>query len=266
MKTLRTILGRRRWLAVSLAVAITLIAAAIGGASVIGSSSDEALITGGTPDQQALAAQISSGIDVARITRVDIGAPPDLYAPNPDMGEFGTTWITVTVEAPGVDNGGAVIPQWASQLLAGQFREASHRQGMPDVLGSTVQYQLPDGSKQFGGSFVIATPFSQDFDSGNEAAIDARVSALTGSKGVSVSFQHPGTTAAPVVTVTASDVPALLNSPPSLAQATFGDLGRSSGGLLVVKDSQGKVVSIGAFSTQTGIGTSWTDPAYSDRG
>jgi hypothetical protein len=185
------------------------------------------------------------------------------------MDEFGTTWLTVTVEAQTLDGAGTVIPQWASQLVVGEFRDASHRQHMPDVLGSTVLYQLPDGSQEFGGSFVIAAPFSQGFDAyeaATRAAINARASALKGLKDVSVSFQHPDTAAAPVVTESASDVRALLASSPSLAQATFGDLRRSPAGLLVVKDSQGKVVSVGAFSTQTGIGTSWTDPAYANLG
>jgi len=258
MKIFRTVLsGRRRWLAASLIVAVTLIAAAIGGASVVGSDRDEALITGGTPDQQALAAKISSGVDVANISRVDIGAPPDGFAPNPELGEFGTTWLTVFVEAPTLDDGGTVIPQWASQLVVGEFRDLSHRRGMPDVLGSSVVYHLPDGSQEFGGGFVIAAPFDQDIDSASEAAtqgaIRARVGALKGLKGVSVSFQHPDTFA-PVVTESASDVRTLLATSPSLAQATFGDFRRASGGLLVIKDSQGKVVSVGAFSTRTGIG------------
>jgi hypothetical protein len=261
--------GRRRWLAVSFIVAVTLIAAAIGGASVVGPEGDQALITGGTPDQKALAAKISSGVDVAKISRVDIGPPPDGFAASPEMGEFGTTWLTVFVDAPTLDDGGTVIPQWASQLVVGEFRDLSHRRGMPEVLGSSVVYQLPNGSQEFGGSFVIAAPLDDDVDSVSEAATDntirARVSALRGLKDISVSFQHPNSIAA-VVTESASDVRALLATWPSLAQATFGDFRRASGGLLVVKDGQGKLVSIGAFSTRTGIGTSWTDPEYSDLG
>ena len=227
-------------------------------------------IIGGSPQQKALAQTIASGIDAVPIARIEIGPPPNGFAPNPNLGELGTTWIVVHPTVVDPQEGGKVIAQWASELFAGAFRDISHSRGMPDVLGARVVFESPDGSSEFAGASVIATPFDQPVDSGDAASLGqllrARLQRLRFLEASSVSFQVPDKLA-PIVTETTDDPAAFIHANgPALFEASLGAFDRFEGSLLVVKDGSGHVVRVNAYNARTGLGATWIRPGSSLEG
>lgn len=271
--SLRSASRHRRFVIASIALLICAgVAVAVAGAlNTEGKISNaKAVVAGGTPEQQALAQDIVSGITAVAIPRVEIGEPPDGFAADPALNELGTTWISVYVQVPGLENGGSVIGQWASQLIAGAFRDQSHARNMPDLLGSSVIFELPDKTTEFGGGGVIATQFNLPVDEADTAIIGQRlrdrIRDLRGLQESSVSFQRPDNLA-PVITETTDDAAAFIQANgPSLLQASIGDLNQLEGSLLVVKDGAGKVVRLSAYAARTGMGATWTRPGLPPEG
>ena len=66
-------------------------------------------IIGGSPEQKALAQLIASGINAVPIARIEIGSPPDGFAPNAGLGEFGTAWLVVHPKVVDPKEGDKVI-------------------------------------------------------------------------------------------------------------------------------------------------------------
>ena len=221
-------------------------------------------IYGGTHSQQTLLRHLANNSGAISILTAQIGAPPAGYQEAPQLQVYGQAWLYVAVRT---EAGGAawVMPYWQAQLLAGAFRDQSHAQGLPDLLGESVSVVSSTGSILHEDSNVIAGPFTHAVDEEPQDQIarrlDGRIAALQGIRSSTVSFETP-LFAAPAVKLSVSDGSVFLrdNSVPMLANHIFGDFGSYEGTFLEVDDASGHPLRVGAYASRTQKGVGWNSP------
>lgn len=213
---------------------------------------------------RSVLAQVRAGFDDNVILSSRIDTPPPGYAAAPHLGEVGPRWAYITVAVSDAQTG-MVVPYAEAAMLAGAYREDAHAHGMPDVLGFSVQGQLPDGSTIPAYSSVIATPFGLDANASTQSIaqqVAANTRAVPGLARKAVGFVTPHG-AAGVVTLIASDPSKVLKwaYPMGLETRVFGaDTSRSEGAAVILRDQSGRLIAASASSTRTGFGVGYVAP------
>jgi hypothetical protein len=181
------------------------------------------------------------------------GAPAS--APLPDG-----IWVNGTVAIP-ASGAAAVRPVWEANLVIAALRDRVHAGGAsPDVIGSQISGELPDGRvlPNIGGG-IGNVAFLQAFSTASpgEAVRDVRRNAATlGLRIDSIDVLTP-LQAAPAVVATTHDVAGLIRNPDAVVNALFGGIARYEGEYLEVRDAAGSPVFIQASAFRTGVGQRW---------
>lgn len=189
------------------------------------------------------------------------GAPAS--APLPDG-----IWVNGTVAIPAL-GASAVRPVWEANLVIAALRDRLHAGGAsPDVIGSQISGELPDGRMlpNIGGgignvdflqAFSAASPGDVQRDiRRNAASLNLRVDSLAVLTPLQV---------APAVVVTTHDVAGLIRNPDAVINALFGGIAKYEGEYLEVRDAAGSAVFIQASAFRTGVGQRWYRPDLDPR-
>lgn len=181
------------------------------------------------------------------------GAPAS--APLPDG-----IWVNgkVSISALGSP---AVRPVWEANLVIAALRDQIHASAaVPDVIGSQISGELPDGrllpnigggigSVEFGQAFSSASPVEATRDiRRNAAQLNLRIDSIDIVTPLQV---------APAVVATTRDVEGLIRNPDAVINALFGGLATYEGEYLEVRDAAGSPVFIQASAFRTGVGQRW---------
>ena len=239
-------------------------AAALGARSLapLTASSSRAKVRGGSPDEEALLAEIVAGVGKSSVSRVTIGAVPDGWQQAEAIEAVGDKWLVIEVESEHL-GAAQVRASWEASLVAGAFRDRAHASRLGDVLGFSTILHYPDGTSRRNDRLMTGA-FAHDVDDrgasaiadGIRARLEAAAEEMGGIHRATVSFRRPLAFAV-ILELEAVDVRK------AAAYSSRNDLfGNVEGRLLQLGEADGTPVLVSGSAKRSRAGKLWIRREY----
>ncbi len=222
--------------------------------------------SGGTAAQQRILRELRSGLPNSQIIQIDVRAPPRDFQPTSR-----SVWLAYTIRAS--NRFDAVRGYWQALLVSGLFREESQRQRLASLHGHSFRYVLRSGVAQDGGSVAIGRPLHKPAANPELDKLAEIIRAGAARANVSVVGIHASRIRGAValeITVRSANPRSFLahrgeNISKIVGRVNDYEHPLVDGTYLEVRDREGSIATVSAYSTRTGAGGGATDPTLDSR-